>query len=514
MPLPSYMERRRATIAAFPTICQLIQYRKGDTYMGFGTIQHTALTTDQAIRYFGDRIQVDHYRGDVTMATLCRMLFGPRLKNGEKITVRVLNFLCDDTNESLKEAVREFASAPDGTLYVCCLTCLQEKKGVWKTDMADMLTSIGLHPMKDIMLQLDTQKKNTLFYTNTRPDAKTPRSPFDNTKSFVIVENMGVQIYTCVCTLLKRLLGKWFAEQPMTEAEIEGCQKALQEGSPDKFLAAAAAYADSLDLRGVFIRESLKDFETRFVKERVTALEKEAQQCDRQMDDYETAIGMCLQKKDDILAQLFGYRMMEKQDEPVTMNYFLANKNLILVGTSAKHIEFYDYGWLDQFDPEKAKATFGCDRMSAWLESNRSFGVSDEDAKLLYKAIFLEDKVKIRLWSHFKLCFRDDSPLSTYDNGPSHGEITHALPNPHHQYHRCPGNNRRLIEEAVRRRDVVGAVTQCLSATKGVNLIEQASYKYLARDLFDPQYGEVIYVNALDKFLTTKDAIAWLKENV
>ena len=33
-----------------------------------------------------------------------------------------------------------------------------------------------------------------------------------------------------------------------------------------------------------------------------------------------------------------------------------------------------------------------------------------------------------------------------------------------------------------------------------------------SRDLFDPAFGEVVYINELGEFKTAKDAIEWLKE--
>ena len=198
------------------------------------------------------------------------------------------------------------------------------------------------------------------------------------------------------------------------------------------------------------------------------------------------------------------------------MNYFLANKNLFLVNCTASQLDFYDCGWLDQFDAEKAKATFAKDHMSSWLEYNNSFDVPDEDAKLLFKAIFVKENVKIRLWSHFQLFLRSsgsDSALNVINGHTPHPDIHNALPNPHHCYNTCPGNNRRLVDDCMRRRDIIGAIAQCINATKGVNIMEHASYHFLARDIFDPKFGKVIYINELDEFMTTKDAIKYLKDH-
>ena len=76
-----------------------------------------------------------------------------------------------------------------------------------------------------------------------------------------------------------------------------------------------------------------------------------------------------------------------------------------------------------------------------------------------------------------------------------------------------PSGKKLFLYECMRRRDIIGAIAQCINATRGVNLTEQASYHYLAQDLFNPDYGKVIYINELNEFMTTKDAIKYLKEH-
>lgn len=478
-------------------------------------IKSTALTTDMAVKCFGHRITADRFREDVAMESMARALFDKRLKDGESVNIHLRTLYGDSTIENIKEYLDGFKNAPAGTLEICSVVVRQDNSGTIVDRIEKELDFSGLYPMKDLIAGLRSQKTNALFYTDTQPNDKTPRSPFDNTKTFIVIENLTMIRWHMLCSLLKRFLGKWFSETPMTEAELRDMANGLQQDSPDTFLKAMQTYADSLDLRGMFIREALVDFDTRFEKERVKALEKEAQHIEKELDSYEQEMLRLMSRKDDLLATLWGYQNKTAPAEPVTMNYFLANKNLVLVGCTADNIEFYDFGWFDGWDPDKAKATFAKDHMSSWLEYNQHFGIPDADAKLLYKAIFLTEKVKVRLWSHMSLNLRGngDRILNVYSGSDCPVEITNALPNPHHCYNSCPGGNRELINNAMRHRDVIGAIEQCICATKGINITEHASYQYFAKDLFDPERGEVIYVNELNKFMTTKDAIAWLKRN-
>ena len=122
----------------------------------------------------------------------------------------------------------------------------------------------------------------------------------------------------------------------------------------------------------------------------------------------------------------------------------------------------------------------------------------------------MTETIKVRLWSHYGLSLRGTDPMRimTDDGSP---DITNALPNPHHRYHACGGNNKRYVAKCIMDHDIVGAIEQCISATVGINLTEHASYQFFARDIFDPDFGEVIYIKEKDKFVTTKEAIKWLK---
>ena len=102
--------------------------------------------------------------------------------------------------------------------------------------------------------------------------------------------------------------------------------------------------------------------------------------------------------------------------------------------------------------------------------------------------------------------------MNVIGHGTCIADIQNALPNPHHQYNSCGGGNRSYVAQCIIDRDIVGAVEQCISATAGINLTEHASYQYFCKDLFDPKFGKVVYINETGEFVTAKDAVKWLKE--
>lgn len=473
-------------------------------------ITTTALTGGMADECFSGRITANKFRNDVSMEAACRVLFDKRLAEGESIQVRFdSSFYSADYNVSDIKAAAE--SLIPGQIRVFSISCRKEDSGKWKSDVKSALKESGLYEMDDLEKWMEAGKTQAVIFTNRPHVADIPKSPLDNDRTIVVIENMITTRWHLVGALLSRLLAKWFQAMPRTEEETKRICNGLLAETPDAFLKAVSDYASSFDFRGMSIRRMLGDFETKYESERLQELERKTQRIDEQIDSHSREIGSLLTQKEDILAMLFGYRTRSQPVEPVTMNYFLANKNLYLQRVTRDYIDFYATSWLSNWDPDKAKATFAKNHCSSWLEHCAEFKVSDEDAKLLYNAIFIEESVKVRLWSHFKLALRGDSPLNVMSDNCI-PEITNALPNPHHHYNQCPGGNRGYVNQCIADRDIVGAVEQCISATAGINLTEHASYQYFAKDLFDPSFGKVIYINELGTFKSTKDAIAWLKE--
>lgn len=474
-------------------------------------ITSTPLTGGMADECFNGRIECAEFRGDVSVAAAARALFDKRLKNKEHIRIQ-LQPLYYNENFSADPIVDAAHNLKSGDLKIVSISAREADLGKWVPVVREGLKDKGLYELEAIEKWMASTPTTALVYTDKPYDPKIPRSPVDNKKTLIVVENLIMPRWHLIGALLPRFLGYWFQEHPRTKEELDMLNGFMSD-SPDSLLAAFEQYAKAYDFRGMAIRNQLKDFEVKFAKGKVKALENQCKSLDDQIKNYSRQMGDALRKKEDILAMLFGYQTQAGKDiEPLTMNYFLANRNLYLREANQDYLDFYDVAWLSNWDPDKATATFGKDHCSGWLESISKFNVIEEDAKLLYKAIFLDETVKVRLWSHICLYLRGDDPMNIQGHGNCLEEIQNALPNPHHQYNTCGGANRAYVAQCIADRDVVGALEQCVSATAGINIAEHASYQYFARDLFDPKFGKVVYINETGKFETAKDAIKYLKE--
>ena len=472
-------------------------------------IKQTALTTTRSNEYFAHKIEAPLMNGDASMAATCRALFHHRLKDKETINVTLQTHVIreDFKFENLKA---EAAGLKDGQLIVHSILNPSKAATDWRQMVTTDMTDAGLYRMDDLEKWLDSNKIKTVIYTNRPHDEKVPKSPVDNTATIVFIESLNMGRWHTLQFLLKRFLSKWFVEIPLTQEEQDNLVMPLVKDDEARYQEYINKVASTLDFRSGFIRKKLEGFEKRFEKDRVKQLESEQKRHEQKLEELSRQIGDILRMRDDTIAMLHGYEMGAGDAEPYVMNYFLGNKNLVLKDCTADRLDFFVSSWFTNWDPGVAKNTFAKDHMSSWLNHNESFGIPTADAKMLYKAIFIDETVKVRLWSSYRLALRGDNPVSVNsDTKPD--EIMNALPNPHHMYNHCLGNNSRHVAEAMRVRDIIGAIEQCISATKGINLMESVSYRHFTKDLFDPQFGAVCFVKDANKFMTTKDAIEYLK---
>lgn len=475
-------------------------------------ISETALTTVTAEGIFNNRITADNFRGDATFAATARALFHQRILANERIRIGFTNTVLHGGCVDAQTITDTVSDMTDGDLKILSVSVRSDSGDGWakkcKKTMHECLPD--MYEMDDICSFMSRNGMNAVIFTNAPHDPAVPKSPTTNTKTIVVIESLSLTRWHFLQTIISRLLAKWFTEKPLTAEERDGIIMGLKAETPGLYIDAINRYAEQLDLRGENIKAKLSDFEVRFEKERADSMEKALSSIDRRISEYSEKIGEQLVERDRTVAELWGYRNHVGEESHATMDFFLCNKNLVLDNVTRDSISFYAYGYLDNYDPDKATATFAKGKCNSWLEYNEDFGVCDNDAILLYKALFLDNIVKVRLWSYFKIALRGDATVRAGAGEKKPAEIQHALCNPHHCYHNCLGDYSRIINEAMVSRDIIGAISQCQIATRGINLMEHASYKYFSRDLFNPELGEIIELPD-GSWVTANDAITWLR---
>jgi hypothetical protein len=129
--------------------------------------------------------------------------------------------------------------------------------------------------------------------------------------------------------------------------------------------------------------------------------------------------------------------------------------------------------------------------------------------KKFLDAVFGEDAVlKIKVRSFFRLDLRGEvSTIKAYNYPP---EYAGYLTNPHFYFFACIGNNEPVINERLLKGDYIGAIEQCVSSGKNLNLAEgaQTVAPFLAQ-VFAAGCGAII-LTPDGVSCTPKEAYEWL----
>lgn len=473
-------------------------------------ISTTALTSETANRCFKDRVTGDHFRGDHSVLATARALFDSRLKEGEQIKISsrevwgVDQSFCNNIKDVAKNLQR-------GELVIWNVGVRGDDVGKWVDRAKTALNETGLYELEALEKWFaQSASTHALVYSDQPYDPKIPKSPVSNAKTILILENVSIRYWHLIAALLPRLLGDWFQEKPRTAKETELCL-AFNGDSADKVQELFDEIAKQYDFRSAEIKALLNDFESQYTRQEARRFQEKADNAENRIRELMRQIGQEQKTKEQALATLWGYQEKIKQGSGSnTMEYFLANQNLYLQSANGDVLDFYATAWLTNWDPEQADVTFAKKHCSSWYEGSQKNGVKDEDALLLFKAIFLGETVKVQLWSHYKLYLRGDDPMQFGGNAklPAFKQM---LPNPHHFYYQCGGSNRTYVAQRIMDGDIVGAIAQCVSATGGLNLIEQVSYSHFVHDLFSSK-EKVVYVNETKTYMTAKEAIKYLKK--
>ena len=227
------------------------------------------------------------------------------------------------------------------------------------------------------------------------------------------------------------------------------------------------------------------------------------------MEEYSNIID----RIDDMNLREAGLRQLidGADEESELVDYFQANKSLIPIGTEGTRFRFIVKSYLDSFDPEQYIAMAKRDRshmFEGYTVRNETFRGRMPRKKLM-DAIFSEEPLmRVKMCAFYVIDTRGSvDSRSGYTYPP---ECSDRIPNPHLQYHDCLGNHARFIMERLKDGDTIGAIEQCVSSSKSVNLGEGITVTKFLSDLFNSN-AKVIELND-GTSVTPVEALRWLEK--
>lgn len=431
-------------------------------------ITRTALSSAPAEVYFDGRIYGDSYLNDNSFVSTMRALLDPRMGEGESV---YLSF--GSSSYSVADLGASKRAAMDATVG----SYLKNDSGVGRIRIHDFRNSdkdANVQWIDKISSYISSDypdwclvEKVSLFFHKVfhvvcyiNPEQKSV---------LVLAEHLDVRkLHYLQCGILAFFPWYFNQEAGVTELEMRLIESLRQKDSGE-YETVIKMIADRYDFRMERIKQLLTGFEDRFERVKLSQCENDISRCRRQIESLQAQIRdqlMAKHEKETMYAGILA-KLNESNGESEIMEYFLCNKSIEPVDVFDDELQFVASGYITYFEEDLARTIIRNHGSILYQYCGRSFTV--DDLEKLYTAIFLEQKIKIRVFAAYKLRMHcEGSGIKNY-NYPAHG-FFNGTPNPHIDYYNCLGDHLRVINDCIINNDYIGAIEQCVASARSLNL--------------------------------------------
>jgi len=474
-------------------------------------INDSPLTTGCAREYFGSKIYADTFINDESFAATLNALVVPRMKDSDIISVvhTGSSYSIETIRSNRAVAIINATVKPDSVhndrIVVHNLTNNEENNEAHLQMYSKNLTE---HYEGWVQLEKVTEFFRKTFKVLCFINAS-------KRSVILIVDNLDLRKYHYLqCSTLAFL--PWYFDKTagITEDEMELIQS-LREKTPDRYLACLNKIAENMNFREMFIRNKLRGFETRFLRNEIANIKDEIGGLIGRIDEYNSSIASFLRSKSDLEIRLLGLQLKvnEGESEETTsdiMQYFLNNKRLNLQSVDDRVMSFIAQDYITYFDEDMASRMIN--NRSSYIYrpdgANYSRHIQESDMERLMTAIFIDCSIKIKVCAAYKFVLNGNVQALNGYRFPS--EFNNCMPNPHINTYSCLGSYEYEINKLLSKNDYIGALEQCVASVKSLNFGDSIVMVEFMKDLYTDSR---CYLELPDgRMVSPKEAVKWLKE--
>lgn len=470
-------------------------------------IKSTELTDPMSNSYFDNRIVGEPYCCDSSFLSTARALLDKRVEDGEKFII--INYNMNYRRRSDAD-INYYIS---GCEY-CGITILSIS-GVPSDITGEFLEKLDNSIAKsDTFSGFSKLEKVTVFYSKAFP-VVCYINP-EKKSTLLVVLDLDIKKYHFLqCGIVAYLPWYFNPDDGISDMDME-LIKSLKESSSEKYLELISKYAKILNFRDEYIKKMLTGFETAADRNRIDYLNEEVKRLIRDVESYSDRIASLIKQKEDFNTSIIGLKnkILEQGEHSELLDYFLANKRLELITTYNDTIVFVVKDYLEYYDEEFVENALNNENSYFFYPNgkNGSRKIPKEDAKLFFKALFLDKTIKMRMCGNYTLTLSGNVNASSGFDYPV--SCKNYMQNPHFFFHACLGNYRPAINQMMINNDYIGAIEQCLASARSVNVGESATMDPFIEELygFRNQMNREVIELPDGRVVDMKTAIEYLKE--
>lgn len=471
------------------------------------SFNYLTLTSEIANELFPNIIG-DCYSNDASFVATLRALVAPRMSKDDAVYLRVRTLnpresYLRDYGDTDKINYLSNNSIDNNTILVCGFNSASESNRSTALAIVDELfTRVcpKFVELKDCSAFVAKQA-NMRFYINE-----------EDRSVVVFVDNLNLRLYHYVQSLISRLLPWYFKDNPLTDQERE-LVKSLIQKTATAYERLIEEFASKYDFRGKKIEKLLSGFETAAKRQHLNNVERELGNIENSIDRNVSQYREFIRQRETKMLEKAGLiaQINSGTNDSEISDYFICNKHLDPVRVNSTQLEFIVKCYLENFDVEmyeRISSNFDGYMYYDYDVTNEVF----QDVKIrkkLMDAIFADEPLlKIKTCAHYTIDLTGYVDAHSGYQYPI--EYNDMLPNMHIQRYSCLGNQKPLIEEALRNGDNIGAIEQCVCSAKSINVGESATFPYVLRALFASGAKKIIELPDGTSCSPT-EALRWLE---
>lgn len=212
--------------------------------------------------------------------------------------------------------------------------------------------------------------------------------------------------------------------------------------------------------------KKIKKLSETSINRQIEQLKCDLQRIDSDISSYTDYLYEKKRAKQEKQNLLMGLKYLPQDDSEINAFYKLLKEKCSNIIIGKESITFVHKAFLEEIS--------GVQDLEYFL--NSGYNEFSDEAYVLLKSVFLDKKYKMQVFSEYTFDFfrqqvvcilrrQTDSFYSSQDD---------AIPNPHHRYYDCLGENSTNANDFMIRGDFYGALCTIMYATSGINLADDA----------------------------------------
>lgn len=419
---------------------------------------------------------------DVSFITTARILLNSRIPDGESVSIGYEKYYEMD-----------YWLIPDGagsnTLLIANVICRKPEDGFEKR-------------LDDSFLQHGWEKQAVFsqffkkFFCRNYINRET-KSSVILVFNMTLIENHAIQ-----AGILPAL--PWYNSK--TDERERALITACLGTSDTAYMDAVSQFVDD-SFRDLHIRTELANYEETLRDRMIERTRKEVERYRANIAQYHEQIRHWIEDIQDLNIQISG--LMNGTRNPVMMDYFLANKNLIFV--NAEESGFLFDACADAYVDEDLMQAVIKNQFS-WLSKMHEYRKNGKTYEInfegLMEELFIQKTCTLKMISQFRFSVSGVvRPIPHADYG-IYG--IGFLPNPHIDDFACVGEYSQLMEDAAIEGDYVGVLDICGQSAGSLNVNDYAVMERFVESLEDTREKCIVFKNG--ERMTPNDAALKLME--